>query len=214
MSVPDLRLVYYIVDSMSSLFTFKLLRIYNSLLYIYDSVYSITSRIYDVVHDLYYPKTYLFFSKNGFPYECNIVNTDASSCAVPKWMYIPENWQFIEWGYAHIADLTLSHSLPILSMEIVQGDTVLYDLTDFIEKVRVYNDSIVDASPCMYHIVGAWSISSGIVLDPATGYTVRIINTNAETVIIPANSNDPIRSLEDTVTEVVKGVVDTVSKED
>jgi len=66
-------------------------------------------------------------------------------------------------------------------MEILEDDKVVYDLTDFLETVKVYNldENIM---PSVAHILGAWSTHSCIVLDRTRPFTIRMVTDKAETV--------------------------------
>ena len=60
---------------------------------------------------------------------------------------------------------------------------LLLDLTDFTEAVHIYGD----ASPSLAHLLGAWSLHSGIVLDVSRSFTARMINSTGGTVTLPIN---------------------------
>jgi hypothetical protein len=66
-------------------------------------------------------------------------------------------------------------------MEILENDKVVFDLTDFLENMKIYGTSM----PSVEHIIGTWYISNGIVLDTTSRYVVRHITENAETVLTP-----------------------------
>ena len=74
-----------------------------------------------------------------------------------------------------------TYDLPILSMEILAGEDVVCDLTDFIASVKVHTYSM-DVLPSIAHLLGAWSIHSGIVLDRGRNFMVRVIDTRANTI--------------------------------
>jgi hypothetical protein len=75
--------------------------------------------------------------------------------------------------------------LPLLSLEIRSKSSVsskcLYDLTDFIEKVRVcYVKNVNYGCPTVAQVIGAWSISSGVVLDWSQEIFVNLINQDGD----------------------------------
>ncbi len=123
-------------------------------------------------------KVYLFFEHNPSPYFIKSVNEQASGSAVPQWIYDSNSKTFMQYDSQELGGINMP--LPILSMEIVYKDKVYYDLTDFVEGVRIKADS-EKVCPCISHILGAWSLSSGIVLDAKRGFEVRMIDNGANT---------------------------------
>lgn len=91
----------------------------------------------------------------------------------------------------HETDTISPHSLPILSLEIRDGDTVLHDLTEFIGTMRVHVRGDDKFSPSIVHILSAWTITSKIVLNPKL--TGSSINTSAEITPIELDSTTFIR---------------------
>jgi hypothetical protein len=79
-------------------------------------------------------------------------------------------------------------SLPILSMTIVDEGRVIHDLTEFLESVRVFHRN--SAFPSIAHILGAWSLSSGIVLNIKREYFANIITTDADTMALPVDTHE------------------------
>ena len=177
---------------------------YNSFTHGVDNCISLVKRTYGALCDMCYPPTYLFFPGNEVPYQYRLVNVDAAGSAKPEWSYVPETNQFVEWPFLDAADTKLSDPLPILSMEIIDAEErVLYDLTDFIEKVKVYTDKFYGASPCIAHIIGAWALSSGVVLDHVLDLKVRFINTSADTRLLSIYDTDS-----EYVTQEIQGLVE------
>jgi len=73
-------------------------------------------------------------------------------------------------------------------MEIVDNDVVLHDLTEFISDIKVYsNDNIF---PSVAHILGAWSLNSGIVVGQCDEIIARMIDTSANTIEMPVCNYD------------------------
>jgi len=68
---------------------------------------------------------------------------------------------FIPWGST--ASDKPHNPLPVLSLAIIDKDTLetLYDLTDYIEKMRYVNGIV----PAIGHIISAWQLYSNIVVD-------------------------------------------------
>jgi hypothetical protein len=66
-------------------------------------------------------------------------------------------------------------------MEILENERVLFDLTEFLEKLKIFGNTM----PSVEHIVGAWQVSTGIVLDVTSPYVVRHITEDADTILTP-----------------------------
>ena len=157
-----------------------LLKVYNTLDNYLISLYKYGTLLYRNINEAFSIKSYFLFEGISAPFHTSHVNIGASSSAVPSWYYLPEDKTFVEWSLeTPITDTlqTKGRSLPILSMEIIENDRVVYDLTDFIGDIKVYN--IEEAfCPSIAHILGAWFLSSSIVLDHMRDFKVSMIYTD------------------------------------
>lgn len=122
-------------------------------------------------------KTYIIFEHDAHPYEAATVQHWASGSAVPRWLYNATRKDFLAWGDS---SETKSYALPWLSLEIIGGQQVHYDLTDFIEGIRVRCAGEQRQYPTLPEVLGAWTKSSGIVLHP-TRFTARLITEEGDT---------------------------------
>ena len=153
------------------------LGLYNSLSTYYKKASAFTEKVYSAVYSVMNATTYIFFDGIVHAFPAVAVKVVANGAATPRWIYTPETQTFNEWpAEGSVYDW---HSLPILSMEILYGETVMYDLTEFAEGVRVNVITGNKYYPSIAHIVNAWTISSKVVLDP--GLKVRYINMEADT---------------------------------
>jgi hypothetical protein len=144
---------------------------------------------------IYENKTYIFFKDIEYPVLENLTNVESSKSALPLWKYVADQYQFFEWypgGTTNVDNCVTSHPLPMLSMEILDGDEVIYDLSSFIEKVRVYNSSQEELSPSVECIVAAWMLDAETVLNPLRYFNIRYIDENADTVTVPLYGLGPI----------------------
>jgi hypothetical protein len=173
-----------------------LLSAYNSATKVTESTISAVQKIYRALYGAFIPDSYIFFHDIVEAYPEERINTAASTSAIPLWRYLSETKQFVAWSVTSLEAAQMSHSLPILSMDIYEGDETVYDLTDFIEKIRVYNDTMQPISPSVAHIVSAWSLSSGIVLNPAREFKIRYMTPDADTVETDLHYNCLINSCE------------------
>lgn len=161
----------------------------NYLTNAFESLGKLNKKIYKAVRSVFVADNYIFFKKIDKPYLENKVNINSVRSAEPAWLYDPEHHFFVEW--ATTAGST--RRLPILSLEIVD-ESVVYDLTDFIELIRVYSNG---AAPSIAHLVNAWSLSSELVLNPELGYTVRYMTDTADTFEVPYNNMSTTPTAED-----------------
>ena len=197
--VADLR-VYSVVyvEMLPTPLVFWFLSVYNSVTKVTESTISAAQKIYRALYGAFIPDSFVFFDGVVYPYPEAIINPTASTSATPVWRYLSETKQFVAWSLrSSLESAQMSHSLPILSMDIYEGDNTVYDLTDFTEKIRVYNDSMTPLSPSVAHIVSAWTLCSGIVLDPSRDFRIRYMTQDAETVEVGLDYNYIINSCGD-----------------
>ena len=161
-----------------------LLRMYNRAWNALDFCFINIKHIWSAVADSYAVKTYVFFDEISAPYTRTSVNLGAPSSAVPLWSYSVETKTFVEWSPGVQPKEV---SLPILSLAVVDEERVIHDLTDFVESIRVAHSNPL-RFPSIAHILGAWSLSSKIVLNPTTQYFANTITTTAETIAFPITS--------------------------
>jgi len=183
-----------------------ILSAYNSITYLLDKLIFGTKKVFCAVQDAFTPKTYILFSGRPTAYLENTISVDASTSAKPQWLYTPENGRFVEYADGcstqFLEKISPSvHTLPVLSMEIVEDSNVVYDLTDFAETIRVYNATSDRSSPSVAHIMSAWSTSSGIVLSPTRPFKVRLVDTAANTIETEIDEMDTLDAVVATATE-------------
>jgi hypothetical protein len=158
-----------------------LLRMYNRAWNVVDFCFINLKHIWTTVAESYTPKTYVFFDKISAPYSRTAVNVGAPSSALPLWSYNAETSTFVEWNSGVDAKRA---SLPLLSLVVVDEERIIHDLTDFVESIRVVHSNAAHV-PSIAHIIGAWSLSSKIVLNPTNEYFANTITTTAETIAFP-----------------------------
>lgn len=115
-------------------------------------------------------------------YNANAVTTWATGSATPAWLVNHTKKEIYAWDTIHTGGMeTKAHNLPLLSMEVLSGDRVHYDLTDYISSLRVRRlvGSTYTRVPSVPELLAAWSAASQIVLHP-TRFTVRVITDMGE----------------------------------
>ena len=132
------------------------------------------------------PAYYIFFEGYYTPYVYSRTNPWASGSATASMLYNYDTNVFFPYTvYNSMFDnnlMAMAKPIPILSLDIIDAEEkVRYDLTDFIETMRYiqYDDS---GLPTLAQIVGAWTLSSHIVLD-STRFSIRYINQYGDTLI-------------------------------
>ncbi len=225
--------------------TLKDLHIFNIYTVMYSSYATSTIffiiRMYAFVKDAYYTfhdninalyiklrrafskQQYVFFQYITSPYNVLDVNISAPSCALPLWYYIPKNRVFISCNPPVSVENTLTSNargnpLPILSMQIIENEAVVFDLTDFLSSIKVY-PSALNTCPPVAHILGAWTLSSRIVLDRGRSFIVRLIDINAkeyETDVCETRNilTDHISEVEDSMVPTEPTHIDSSEQED
>ena len=172
---------------MNSTVLFCLLRTYTFVSNTYDLLGSFFRKVYRVFSEDSEP-TYVFFENIMHPYNASCLNISHAESALPDWYYKPHENMLLQWTFS----AKMNSPFPrlrskILSMEILENERVVVDLTEFLEKMKIYGTFM----PSVEHIVGAWYVSSGIVLDTTSQYVVRHITEDAETVLTPLQYVQP-----------------------
>jgi hypothetical protein len=129
-----------------------------------------------IISQLLGPKEYLFFYEYNVPCLRSTVNVEASGSAKVEWIYDADKRVFYQYDYANKYREHPSR-LPVLSIEVIENNKVLYDLTDFLDTLRFV--SCGDSAPSIEQLIGAWSLSSGIILDTTRNFELRFLCTEA-----------------------------------
>jgi len=168
--------------------TLMLLRIYIRVFNLINYCSSNISYTWRTLVDAYSVKTHLFFDRIAAPYMNSAVNIGAPSSALPLWTYQDDTKTFVEWTLMRPETMPKAHQLPILSMSVVSDERVVHDITDFVDSLQVCHSN-PDTFPSIAHSLGAWSLSSRIVLNPTAEYYVTIITSSADTIAITCDSH-------------------------
>jgi hypothetical protein len=142
---------------------------------------TVLSTLFSAVYHAFDPRVYFFFDTltPTHAYRTSEVNQSASSSADIDWTYNADSNEFFDRGGCNY-DLH-RRAYPYLSIELVKSNgRVAYDLTDFIENLRIYSDE--RRTPSVGQVLEAWSLSSHIVVNPELIGSVRLMNENGEAV--------------------------------
>jgi hypothetical protein len=143
-------------------------------------------KVYEAVCASLSPKSYIFFNGVEHPCEATLYARRPGS-AQPLWLYYPETNTFYEWPQSDTLEFKQP---PVLSLEILDGEDVVHDLSEFVGNMRVHvrGDEFY---PSLSHIVNAWSLNTNIVLNP--NLKGRMIDADANITEVELNSPTLIR---------------------
>ena len=169
------------------------LSMYNSLDTLYTQCSTFTGKLYTGINNAFTEKVYFLLENISTPFLVKSINISAYSSAVPDWYYSLDRKYFIRWKLNTSATELISrydsHYLPILSMEVLEGDAIMHDLTDYVGSIKVFAPGKA-FFPSIAHIIGAWSLSSGIVIDTTRDFKIRLIDMEGNTLIFSTDSYD------------------------
>jgi len=122
---------------------------------------------------------YAFHQGSNAAYSLYKLKTDSAASASLEWIYNPERKQF-----KHV-DSSLDDEyvyFPYLSAEIYHGNLRLYDISEFVSQLkwRAPADSVTTLRPSAKHILSAWFLSSGVVLDVSLSLSLHTITDEGE----------------------------------
>ena len=201
------------------------LRVYNGLDKMITSLFKTVSLVYTAITHSLKKKTYILFENISTPYPIENVVFGSPSSAVPDWYYLPDTNTFIRWQVGKSVDeLAFSafynKSLPVLSMEVTLSGETLFDLTDFIGTICA-SSHLENDFPSVAHIIGAWSLTSGVVLDQSVDFNASMIDIAANMIQVSVQNFDYLSTEADAlanpevdaVADAVNSVTDAVETE-
>jgi len=168
-------------------------RSYGNLRNFLDTTYSTVSTIYKAVLTAFEPSYWIFFKSKLYPVPLQQISFSAQGSMMPEWTFDATSLRFAPLIQGEHPTTTFAMAqgrlrIPILSMNIMSKNRTLYDLTDFVESLRIsYVKGLHNATPTIAQLLGAWSINSGAVLDWSQGLFVTLINQNGIEIGVPYN---------------------------
>jgi hypothetical protein len=191
------------------------LRVYNSLDKMITSLFKTVSLVYTAITHSLKKKTYILFENISTPYPIENVVFGSPSSAVPDWYYLPDTNTFVRWQVGKSVDELMfsafyNKSLPVLSMDITLSDETLFDLTDFIGTVCV-SSHLENDFPSVAHIIGAWSLTSGVVLDQSRPFNASMIDAAANMIQVSVQNFHYLSTEPDAQVAEDVGAVDSVT---
>lgn len=142
-----------------------------------ESTIKVTKKVSTSVYSGLQEQTYYFFKDSAFPWDSRRVKLHAAGSPHVDWYYNADTKIFRrEESDGHL------HHFPYLTAEIYHGDLALYDITSFTESLKWTGG---DAAPSANHVLSAWYLETGILLDPSLPLVLRICNEEGEMKTIP-----------------------------
>ena len=124
------------------------------------------------------PNLYLFYEGYTYPYKATEFKLSGPGIPKIQWFYDSSKKIFTNpKGSSEIS------RFPWLSAEIKHLDLTLYDITEFIESIRYCSNET--EIPSAEHVISAWSLDSGIVLDKVSQLQLSVINEEGDNKHIP-----------------------------
>jgi hypothetical protein len=168
------------------------LRVYNGLDKIVTSLFKTVSLVYTAITYSLKKKTYILFENISTPYPIENVVLGSPFSAVPDWYYIPDTNTFVRWQVGKSVDELLfsafyNKSLPVLSMDLTLSGQTVFDLTDFIGTACV-SSHLENDFPSVAHIVGAWSLTSCMVLNEGADFNASMIDAAANMIQVSVHN--------------------------
>lgn len=142
--------------------------------------YDVTKKVTWSVYAGLQPETYYFFKDSAHPWDTRRVNLSRAGSPHVDWHYNADTKTFRR----EENDGALHH-FPYLTAEIYHGDLALYDITSFAESLRWTGG---DVAPSANHVLAAWTLQTGILLDPSLPLVLKVINQEGEESSIPLQS--------------------------
>ena len=117
---------------------------------------------------------YIFFKGSSYPYRMQDYSLTGPGVAPIEWYYNAETKRFASSLVANTPNEYMTHHFEWLSGQIKYNDLVLYDISDYLQQARWAGT----VRPSISHVLAAWSLHSGIVLNVVDGLTLQVIKSD------------------------------------
>lgn len=142
--------------------------------------YQVTKKVSYSVYSGFQPETYYFFKDSAHPWDARRVNLSRAGSPHVDWHYNADTKTFSRTeNDGHL------HHFPYLTAEIYHGELSLYDITSFTEVLKWTGG---ETSPSPNHVLSAWSLETGILLDPSLPLVLKVITQEGEESSIPLHT--------------------------
>jgi hypothetical protein len=123
---------------------------------------------------------YAFHRGSNTAFSLYKLKTDSAAAASLEWIYSTDKKQF---KHVIASSEDESQYFPYLSAEVYHGNLRLYDISDFVSQLKWTACSGAER-PTAKHILSAWSLETGVVLDVALSLSLHVITEAGEEEVI------------------------------
>lgn len=134
------------------------------------------------VKKTFHEDVYVFFKNSSYPYLLDDIHLDSPGVPEIQWYYNAKTRTFLTARLYNTSQDYHPHHISYLTAEVCYNDLNLYDVSEFFNSIRWAGEG---SMPSIYHLISAWSLSSGIVLKRSPHMIVAAINTDGDEVRIP-----------------------------
>lgn len=153
------------------------IRLINFVWSFFSSSYHVSKKVSWNVYSALQAETYYFFKNSAHPWDARRFNLSAAGSPEVDLYYNADTKTFSRSeNDGHL------HHFPYLTAEIYHGNLALYDITSFTESLKWTGG---DVAPSANHVLSAWSLETGILLDPSLPLVLKIITQEGEESTIP-----------------------------
>lgn len=139
-----------------------------------------SQKITSGVYAAFQSEVYYFFKDSAHPWDARRINLNRAGSPHVDWFYNADTKTFSRSeNDGHL------HHFPYLTAEIYHGDLALYDITSFTESLKWTGG---DVAPSANHVLSAWALQTGILLDSSLPLVLKVITQEGEESTIPLYS--------------------------
>ena len=161
-----------------------LIRFFMLTLQFLQTSWTVARKTGKAIQDSFRDDMYIFFCGSSYPYHLDDLILSSPGVPAVEWYYNATKNTFVTARLQTNSQNYTTHHIPYLSAQIQYNDLTLYDISEFINSVRWAGED-GEPMPSVDHLVSAWSLSSGIVIEQSTTMKLAVINTDGEDVKIP-----------------------------
>ena len=180
--IPDVReRVYAYVPNVDyNYWMLTLLSIFQRITVFLYYVRKYSVRVFNGVYRGIADEEYAFHRGSNTAFSLYKLKTDSAAAASLEWIYSTDKKQF-----KHIIASPEDETqyFPYLSAEVYHGNLRLYDISEFVSQLK-WTACKNAVRPSAKHILSAWSLETGVVLDVALSLSLRVITETGEEEII------------------------------
>ena len=145
-----------------------------------SSTYQVTKKMSWNLYSGFQPESYYFFKDSAHPWDARRFNLSYAGSPHVDWYYNADTKTFSRSeNDGHL------HHFPYLTAEIYHGNLALYDISSFTESLKWTGGEL---APSANHVLSAWSLEAGILLDPSLPLVLKIITQEGDESTIPLHN--------------------------